>query len=293
MNARLLAGILLALCTSLSWALGNVLMQKTGRQLGGPRAMAWVMLVGCAVAGLAGLALDQRSEPVGARVVLWAAAAGVTGVIAYGCIFYSFARAKLSLAVPLVSCWAIVAGGISVVLLHERPSASQLAGAAIVLAGVMLVSRWASSDQLSPGVSPTSARRALWAALGAGVAFGIMLPAMGQAAGGLGAFGTTATAHALGVLLLAVVARVGGLSLAPPPRSAWLVVLATGFFETLGYVFLTIGGRFAPITLLAPVASLASAFTLLAAWLFLRERPPRMALVGAILASAGIVLLAR
>ena len=289
----MLAGILLALCTSVSWALGNVLMQRTGRLLGGTRGMAWALAVGSAVAALAALAFDRRSAPITAGVVAWTGAAGVSGLIAYGGCYYSFARAKLSLAVPLVSCWAIVAGALSLTVLGERPRALQLVGAAIVLVGVMLVSRGAAHDQPTPGVSAAASRRALWAALAAGVAFGIMLPAMGQAAAALGAFGTTAAAHGLCVLLLWPVARFAGASMAPPPRSAWLVVLATGLFETLGYVFMTLAGRFAPITLLAPVASLASAFTVLAAWLFLRERPPAAAVVGALLATGGIVLLAR
>jgi O-acetylserine/cysteine efflux transporter len=285
-------GIALALLTSLSWATGNVLMQRTGRLLGGSRAMLWALVVGGALSGMAALAFDRRTAPVTPAVIAWTALAGVAALVAYAGCFYSFSRAKLSLAVPLVSCWALIAGVFSLTLLGERPRHLQLAGAAIVLCGALLVSRGASRDEPAAGDPPLS-RRALGAALAAGLAFGIMLPALGQASAGLGAFGTTAAAYAIGVLLAWPLGRLGGADLRFPPRSSWALVLATGVFETLGYVSLTIATRFAPITLLAPVASLASGFTVLAAWLFLRERPPAMALAGAVLASVGIVLLSR
>ena len=50
--------------------------------------------------------------------------------------------------------------------------------------------------------------------------------------------------------------------------------------------------RHAPMAVVSPVVSLAAALTVLYAWLVLRERPGRLALAGAALASAGVVLLA-
>jgi uncharacterized membrane protein len=42
----------------------------------------------------------------------------------------------------------------------------------------------------------------------------------------------------------------------------------------------------------APLAGLSSAFTVLFAWLVLRERPPNAVLIGALVACAGVVVLA-
>jgi drug/metabolite transporter (DMT)-like permease len=45
------------------------------------------------------------------------------------------------------------------------------------------------------------------------------------------------------------------------------------------------------VAIVSPFAGLASAFTVLYAWIALGERPPRPLLAGAVLVCAGIVLL--
>ena len=83
-----------------------------------------------------------------------------------------------------------------------------------------------------------------------------------------------------------------GASIAPPPRAAWPLVLATAFTETAGFVAVSFARRFAPLAVVTPVSSLASALTLVYAWLVLRERPRPLAAAGAAIASTGIVVLA-
>jgi probable blue pigment (indigoidine) exporter len=79
----------------------------------------------------------------------------------------------------------------------------------------------------------------------------------------------------------------------PPPRGrAWWPILGAGFLETAGSVCITLGVRHAPLAIVSPLASLASAFTVLYAWAILRERPPRGVLVGAALVSVGVIVLA-
>ena len=70
------------------------------------------------------------------------------------------------------------------------------------------------------------------------------------------------------------------------------MLLGAGFFETAGFVLLTAAGLVAPLSVVAPVASLAAAFTVVYAFIFLGERPGRLALLGAALASVGVVVLA-
>ena len=86
--------------------------------------------------------------------------------------------------------------------------------------------------------------------------------------------------------------RLAKVSLRPPPATAWRLVFATGAAETIGFVAVALARRFAPMTLVAPVASLSSALTVLYAWLVLRERPSALAAVGALLACVGVAVLA-
>ncbi len=285
-------GILLALTTSVSWAVGNVLTQRLGKLVGAPRAMVWSMAAGGAMAAPLALFLDQRSAPLTGSVVLWLCAAAVAGVVAYIGLFFAFANEGLTLAAPVVSSWSLVAGLVSVVFFGEAIRGRRLLGAAFVLVGVVLVSL---PRRAAPNAAPHAAsasRRALLAALASALGFGLMVPAMGRIAPALGAFGATVGVYAVGIALALVIGRVSRVSLRAPPRVGWALVLATGAVETVGFVAVAFARRFAPMTLVAPAASLSSMLTVLYAWLVLRERPRPVPALGAGLACVGVAIMA-
>jgi drug/metabolite transporter (DMT)-like permease len=288
-----LVGVLLALLTSVSWALGNIFIQKSGKAVGAPRAMLWALSAGAALSGVMSFFLDVRPAPFDGPVIAWTAAAVVGCLFAYICMFYAFERAPLSLAVSLVSGWSLISSAISVVLLREQPGPRAMLGAGIVFAGVVLVSmggaRRAVSEQKD---SPSSASpAALLSALGAALGFGVMVPAVNRIVPAAGSFGATALVYALGVVVAAPLAAVVRVSLRPPPRAIWGLVLLTGCFETFGFVLLAFAHLYADTAVVTPVASLAAALTVLYAWVVLRERPHPLATAGAILASVGVVVL--
>jgi drug/metabolite transporter (DMT)-like permease len=288
-----IVGVLLALLTSVSWALGNVFIQKSGKAVGAPRAMLWALSVGAALAGVASLAHDTRPAPFSGAMVGWAAAAVLGCLFAYICLFYAFERAPLSLAVSLVSAWSLISSAISLTLLGERPRPLALVGAAVVFTGVVLVSlggsRGAEAEAARPG--STTTRGALLAALGAAVGFGVMVPAVNQIVPAAGEFGATALVYAAGVVIALPIALLARVPLRPPPLPTWGLVLLTGCFETFGFVLLAFAHRYAGNTVVTPVSSLAGALTVLYAWVVLRERPHPLATAGAVLASVGIVIL--
>lgn len=331
------AGILFALLTSVSWAFGNVYVQKSGRAVGAPRALLWALLVGGATAGVLSALFDVRTAPVTAAAIGWTIAAALSGLLAYVCLFASFARSPLSLAVPVVSSWSLISGVLSFLAFGERLRARPLLGAALVLVGVVLVSLGAARGGEAGGGGadakggggdarggvgtakggggdaggggaearggagaaggeggggPGAGRAGLGVAFGSALGFGVMVPALTHVAPAAGEFGATAIVYALGLLAGAPLARALGVDLRPPPRAAWPLVVAVGAFETLGFVSISFARRHAPMAVVTPVSSLAAAFTLLYAWAVLRERPRPPAGVGAVLACAGVVVLA-
>jgi drug/metabolite transporter (DMT)-like permease len=289
-------GIVLALTTSVSWAVGNVLTQRLGKLVGAPRAMVWSMAAGGAMAAPLALFLDRRSAPLTGSVALWLCAAAVAGVVAYIGLFFAFANEGLTMAAPVVSSWSLVAGLVSVVFFGEAIRGRRLLGAVFVLVGVVLVSL---PRRATKNVTPNDAqnavstsRRALLAALASAVGFGLMVPAMGRIAPAMGAFGATVGVYAVGIALALGIGRVSGVSLRAPPRVGWTLVLATGAVETVGFVAVAFARRFAPMTLVAPAASLSSMLTVLYAWVVLRERPRPVPALGAGLACVGVALMA-
>ena len=134
--------------------------------------------------------------------------------------------------------------------------------------------------------------RWLLASLGAAVGFGVVIPAIARLVpvfGDIGSVGVVYVADiALGLPLALLLRTTCGFRAPPPGRRCW----PPGCSRPPGFACVAAGLRLAPIALVSPLASLASAFTVLYAWTVLRERPSRAVLAGAALVCAGVVVLA-
>jgi len=287
MSTSLTAGMLLGLGASTSWALANVVVQRAGRAVGALQGLFWAQLVGIGLAVGVGALLGERPTVPTAGDGLWIAVAGVAGLVGYFCLFYAFEHGRLTLAVPIMSSWAVLSSALSLLIFHERLTAGQLVGCLSVIAGAVVVSRHARTAG-----GGASGKRWLPAAIAAAMGFGVLIPAMRRLSPVFGPVGTVAVVYAadLAIALPLALARRARFPL--PPASAWSSIILAGFFETAGSACITLCARQAPLAIVSPLASLASALTVLYAWVILRERPARGVLLGAALVSAGVVVLA-
>jgi drug/metabolite transporter (DMT)-like permease len=286
----MLLGVILGLAASACWAVANVAVQRSARQVGTFRALLWAQVIGTAVV-LAALPLDTRTVAPAPIHALWVLGSGAAALLAYVCLFYAFEHGRLTVAVPVMSSWAVIASALSLMLFREAVRPAQLAGAALVVAGAVIVSRFAQvgdpADRKVPGMP-----RWLLASFGAALGFGLLIPAIGVLAPVVGRLGVIAVVYVADILLGIPLALRFRISLAPPAGRAWIAVALAGFFETAGFACIALGAAQAPLAIISPLSSLASAFTVLFAWVVLRERPPRSILVGAALVCAGVVTLA-
>jgi drug/metabolite transporter (DMT)-like permease len=288
----MLAGLVLGLSASVCWAIVNVAIQRSTRQVGSVRALLWAQVVGVALVAAVAPFVDGPRAPVRAVDVPWLAGAGVASLMAYLAMFYAFEHGRLTVAVPVMSSWAVIAGSLSLALFADRVRPLQLAGAAAVITGALVVARAGQRGGPAARAEGRETRRWLLAAVMAAVGFGVLIPALGRLAPFAGGTGSIALVYLADMALGLPLALRFRVSLAPPPRQVWPTVAAVGLFETGGFTCIALGGHRAPLALVAPLASLSSAFTVLYAWLVLRERPSAGVLAGAALASAGVVALA-
>jgi len=287
----MLIGVLLGLAASASWAIANVAVQRSARHVGSFRALLWAQVVGV-VAVLPALPFDARVAAPTAVFAVWVLVAGAAALLAYVCLFYAFEHGRLTLAVPVMSSWAVIASGLSLVIFHEAVRPAQLAGAACVVAGAVIVSRFARSTTAGGGGERAGAPRWLLASFGAALGFGLLIPMIGLLSPVTGRLGVIPVVYVADIVLGVPLARRFGVSLAPPRGPAWFAIILAGLFETAGFACIVLASRFAPLALVSPLSSLASAFTVLAAWALLGERPAPPVLVGAALVCAGVVTLA-
>jgi len=299
-----LPGIFLALLASVCWAVANILIQRSGQAIGSVRTLTWAIVAGAIISGCAGLALGELPQAVEPGTWWILGLAGVAGLLGYSGLFYAFEKAALTVTVPIAASWPLLTALIAIVFLGENPSPGQLLAAGVVFLGVMVVAigstrppRLAKAD---PGaVSPkpvgaaatTTPRGPIVGAIAAAVGFGVMIPTVGHVAPVFGELTTAAMVY-VGCMVLGVpLAIVARISLAPPPRAVIPVVVAIGLFEASGLAAVALARSFAPMTVVAPLSSLTAALTIVYAWAFLGERQSRLVLIGAALASLGVVLL--
>jgi drug/metabolite transporter (DMT)-like permease len=286
----MLLGVVLGLSASASWAIANVAVQRSARHVGPFRGILWAQIVGVVFVACA-LPLDTRTAAPTALDAVWVLALGAAGLLAYGCLFYAFEHGRLTVAVPIMSSWAVIATGLSLAIFREPVRPLQLTGAAVVVVGAVVVSRFAGST-LAVATPEGGAPRWLLASFGTAVGFGLMIPLIGLLAPVTGRLGVIPVAYGADIALGLPLAWRFGISLAPPRGRQWIAVALAGVFETAGFAFIVLAGRYAPLALVSPLSSLASAFTVLYAWLVVGERPARPVLVGAALVCAGVVTLA-
>jgi drug/metabolite transporter (DMT)-like permease len=300
LGGSLSVGILLAFGTSLCWALTNVAVARSGQMVSPMRGLLWAEVFGGVLAAAASWAFDGSRQAFTFGAAGWLLVAGVSSLAGYLCMFYALAHGRLSIVVPIMSGWAVISTLLSVVILEQGVHAAQLGGSVLVVAGIAMVSRHARpagghahADVGGAGnVERRWGPRWVWASLGAALGFGVLIPSVVRIAPATGRLGSVAAVFGTDILLALPLAALFRIDLRPPPRAALPSVAMAGLLEAAGFVCIALASARAPLAVVSPLASLSSALTVIYAWAVLRERPHPVALAGATLACAGIIVVA-
>ena len=97
-----------------------------------------------------------------------------------------------------MSSWAVISAALSIALFGERLGAPQFAGGAVVIAGALVVSRFAQPK--TAGVAPGTPRWVI-ASLGAAVGFGVLMPVIARLIPAFGSVGSIAVVYLADVAL--------------------------------------------------------------------------------------------
>lgn len=274
-----LAGPLLALMSSVLWGGADFGGGLLSRRLPAVAVVAWSQLCGLLVLLL--LVLTTGAFDGGWGWLRWAVVAGVTGSAGLVCFYAALSIGTMGVVSPIAALGAVVPVGLGV-LSGERPSAVQVAGIAVALAGSAL----ASGPELSGGAA--AARAVALAAL-AGLGFGLALYAIGRGAQDstlltlTGMRGTSVAALAVAGL---VARTTGGVTVRSLPTLAAVGVADAGANFLFG-----VASTMGLLSVTAVLSSLYPVVTVLAARMLLHERLRRVQQVGVSAALVGVVLL--
>jgi uncharacterized membrane protein len=271
-------------------ALLSAVFYGTADFLGGIAARRSAALAATALAQGVGLVVVALAAPFfpGERMLLveagWGVGAGVTGAVGVALLYYGLAVGRVSVVAPVTAVCAIAIPVVVASALGERPGPIAVCGIGAAVLSVGLISR---------GVDPAGARaardRSIFIALASGVAIGAFLVCLARAGTRSGLW-PLVVARAASTVLLATAALVskGGLRLS---RAALLPAVACGAIDVLANALYVVAAGTGPLGLVATLASLYPASTVLLARIVLKERLRGVQPVGLACATVAIVLI--
>lgn len=269
-----------------------------GRRTGPVRTVVGAQLVGGVIMGIFLLATWQSVG--GTREILLALLAGGALTLGVGFMYTGFTFGRIAVVAPVTASAIAILTFIVGLVRGERPSSLSLAGVALAIVAVVLISRPPKARHADPPPNQTGRRIGLGGELGLSLAAGASLATfqttigeIGDAAGFAPLLVVRAAALALSLVALLVVWRRAGAPRPRPPRRSTVVpVVASGVLLLLAHALLLEALSLGLLSIVGPITALSPAFTVIPAWLFLHEHISRVQVLGMVVATAGLVLVA-
>lgn len=293
-----LSGELIALLSALLWAVASVLLTIGARRI----HVVPLNLVRCTVSTIFFWALLPFYGGIAALAAIpplawvWLAVSVLCLLVVGDTLYFrSMDLAGVSWAMPMASInplWAVLLASFFV---GEPLTWSLLLGALLVIAGVVLVSRSTAPLNAHRLMDPSARRLGLGLALLVSVLWAVGQVALKPATAGMHSVVANSVRQLLGMFLLLLLSLFGGRwrELRKLDTRSWAVIvlaslLGTGFGTLLFVMAIQMAGagRTSVLTSTAPL--MAIPFSML----WLHERPTRWTLVGTMLTTAGIALVA-
>ncbi|MBA3350702.1 MAG: EamA family transporter [Actinobacteria bacterium] len=224
--------------------------------------------------------------------LIWGAAAGLAGAGGIVFLYRGLSVGRMTVVAPTTAVEAATIPVIFGLVGGERPSAVALAGVALALPAVALVS---SSPRSAPGEighggDASRLPPGLLEALVAGLAFGFFFISLERTGSGSGLW-PLVVARATAMVSVGAAAVLTRRSPRPSPGTTAGIATAGGL-DVLANILYLLASRQGLLSLVAVLTSLYPASTVLLARVVLRERLWRVQAAGLLLAALGVALIA-
>jgi uncharacterized membrane protein len=235
----------------------------------------------------AALAAVLIGADVASADLVFGAVAGALNAAALGFLYRGLATRRMGVVAPVTAVVAAVVPISWGLASGERPSTAVFVGVVVAVTAGALIAREPDVHD-APGSSG-----AVGIAVTAGGLFGVSFVCFAETGDDSGYWPVLAArvAAVVGVAVVAWAVAARGLPARLPAGHARLAV-AAGSLDVVATVLLLTAVREGLMVVVAPIAALAPAFTVVWAWAVLRERVTRHQVVGLALALVGLVLIA-
>jgi len=261
------ASAVFGVASALAWGAGDFFGGLSTKRTSVNRVVVGSQVVG--MIALIVLAFVFREPFPPSRSVVWGAAAGLSGAIGLLALYSALAKERMGLAAPVSGVLAAALPVALTAITGGLPGPLTMAGFAVALVAVWLVSRSADA---------TFQWNALGLPLLAGCGFGGFIILIGNTEPGAVFWPLVAARVAsLSVLTMLALSR---REPAWPARGHWPVIAGAGIFDAGGNLFLVLAAHTGRLDVAAVLSSLYPAGTVLLAWWVLHERLTRSQTVG-------------
>ncbi|NIH94994.1 DMT family transporter [Mycolicibacterium fluoranthenivorans] len=219
--------------------------------------------------------------------VWWGLLCGFCQAFGVWWFYAALGSGPISVVSPLT---AILVAGVPVgfgVLMGERPSAVALAGIAVALVAVVLVSRGVSDEDVTEHRFTT---KVAWLTVGSGLAFGLNFVVINEAPHDAGLWPLVFARIAASVMVV-LIALVAGQLRVPTGVPLWLA-LSAGVLDTVANIAMLWALQNSLLSLTGVLISLYPAGTVALALLVLKEKVTRWQVVGMVAALAAVAMIA-
>jgi uncharacterized membrane protein len=217
----------------------------------------------------------------------WGAAAGVAGSLGVAFLYRALAIGTMSIVAPITAVCAAAVPVLVAVALGERPAVP--AGVGIVLAAIAIVLLSRVEHGRAVEIAPRRTQSAVSLAFISGIAVGLFFLCLAQTSDDAGMWplvvGRSVSVPLFGVMVVTS----GGTSRLE--RSAARTAFGCGIVDMLANALYLIATRYGPLSLVATLASLYPASTVLLARFTLGERLSGSQALGVVCALVAVVLI--
>jgi drug/metabolite transporter (DMT)-like permease len=272
----------LALLSSLCWGTSDYLGGSATRRLGATRVML-VSQLGTLPALLIVFLISQ-SWHAPLAVTGWAVGAGLCTVLGLGAFYTGLAQGQMGVVAPVAASGVILPVIVGVAS-GEKPSTGAFFGIVLVVLGVIACAGPSRSREPRQHVTMRPILYALVAALGFGTVFICLAHGSRESLAS-----TLLQMRLASVFLLLVFARRTGQLRTMPGAFQW-PIFGLGYLDLSANALFAVAGQHGDISIVAVLASLYPAVTMMLAWKFDHERLDGIRRVGVALALVGVAVI--
>ncbi len=277
-------GIFFGIIAMMSWGASDFFVTKSARGCEPYRAFLWSQITALIILFTIFFIFFETpkfSFTVAGLILLSA----FFTVIANMAFYKSLKKGKVSIVMPVASCWAVVTVLLSLIFLNQSLTQYRAIGVVLAIAGAVIVSfSWKDLRKLKNHAGGVN--YAVIAALAYGIDF-VLIDIM---ANKIGWFFPMLFVALVSACFLSIYAGICGKDISFP-KNIWQFIILVGILDTIAYLFYSSSVTTVYGAVMAPIAASSPAVSILLAKIFFKEKIEMHQEIGIASVIIGLILL--